>query len=76
MADQNKESVIGVVTEALPNTFFRVKLEGAAGANGETEILTYLAGKMRMNRIRVLIGDKVRVELEPYGGKGRIIQRM
>lgn len=70
MADQNKTSVNGVVTEALPNTFFRVKLEDGS------EILTYLAGKMRMNRIRVLVGDKVRLELEPYGGKGRIIQRM
>ncbi|MEN9621766.1 MAG: hypothetical protein RLZZ67_200 [Candidatus Parcubacteria bacterium] len=70
MADQNKTSVLGIVTEALPNTFFRVKLEDGS------EILTYLAGKMRMNRIRVLIGDKVRLELEPYGGKGRIIQRM
>ncbi len=70
MADQAKPSVLGVVTEALPNTFFRVKLEDGA------EILTYLAGKMRMNRIRVLVGDKVRVELEPYGGKGRIVQRM
>ncbi len=70
MADQNKTSVLGTVTEALPNTFFRVKLEDGS------EILTYLAGKMRMNRIRVLIGDKVRLELEPYGGKGRIIQRM
>jgi translation initiation factor IF-1 len=69
-ADQNKTSVNGVVTEALPNTFFRVKLEDG------TELLTYLAGKMRMNRIRVLVGDKVRLELEPYGGKGRIIQRM
>lgn len=70
MIDTNKTSVIGVVTEALPNTFFRVKLEDG------TELLTYLAGKMRMNRIRVLIGDKVKLELEPYGGKGRIIQRM
>ena len=70
MADQNKTSVSGVVTEALPNTFFRVKLEDGS------EILTYLAGKMRMNRIRVLVGDKVKLELEPYGGKGRIIQRM
>ncbi len=70
MADQNKTSVLGIVTEALPNTFFRVKLEDGS------EILTYLAGKMRMNRIRVLVGDKVRLELEPYGGKGRIIQRM
>jgi translation initiation factor IF-1 len=70
MADQNKTSITGVVTEALPNTFFRVKLEDG------TEILTYLAGKMRMNRIRVLVGDKVKVELDPYGGKGRVIQRM
>jgi len=70
MIDKNKTSVLGVVTEALPNTFFRVKLEDG------NEILTYLAGKMRMNRIRVLVGDKVRVELEPYGGKGRIIQRL
>jgi translation initiation factor IF-1 len=68
--DTTKPSVNGVVTEALPNTFFRVKLEDG------TEILTYLAGKMRMNRIRVLIGDKVRVEPEPYGGKGRIVQRL
>jgi translation initiation factor IF-1 len=70
MIDTNKTSVLGVVTEALPNTFFRVRLEDG------TELLTYLAGKMRMNRIRVLIGDKVKLELEPYGGKGRIIQRM
>ncbi len=70
MTDTNKTSVIGVVTEALPNTFFRVRLED------DTELLTYLAGKMRMNRIRVLVGDKVKLELEPYGGKGRIIQRL
>lgn len=68
--DKEKASVLGVVTEALPNAFFRVKLEDGK------EILTYLAGKMRMNRIRVLVGDKIRVELEPYGGKGRIIQRL
>jgi len=67
---EQKPSVNGIVTEALPNTFFRVKLEDG------NEILTYLAGKMRMHRIRVLIGDSVKVELEPYGGKGRIIQRI
>jgi translation initiation factor IF-1 len=67
---EQKPSTQGVVTEALPNTFFKVKLE-----SGE-EILTYLAGKMRMHRIRVLVGDKVKVELEPYGGKGRVIQRL
>ena len=64
-------SAIGVVTEALPNTFFKVRFEGQ-----ENELLTYLSGKMRMNRIRVLIGDKVKVELDPYGGKGRITQRL
>ncbi len=63
-------SVLGLVTEALPNTLFKVKIEG------KDEILAYLSGKMRLHRIRVLIGDKVKVELEPYGGKGRIIQRM
>jgi translation initiation factor IF-1 len=62
--------VQGVVTETLPNTMFKVKIEGQ-----ETDMLTYLAGKMRMNRIRVLIGDKVEVEIDPYGGKGRIVRR-
>ena len=66
----NKETVTGTVDEALPNTQFRVTLE-----NGE-QILTYLAGKMRMYRIRVLVGDKVEVELDEYGGKGRIIRRL
>ncbi len=67
--DTEQESV-GVVTEALPNTFFRVTLEDG------TEELAYLAGKMRMYRIRVLVGDKVRVQRDPYGGKARIIKRM
>ncbi|MEK9182258.1 MAG: translation initiation factor IF-1, partial [Patescibacteria group bacterium] len=40
-----------------------------------SEIMAYLSGKMRMNRIRVLIGDKVVVELDEYGGKGRIVKR-
>ena len=66
-----KKEAIGVVVEALPNTLFRVKLEGQ-----EEEMLTYLSGKMRLHRIRVLVGDKVIVELEPYGGKGRIIKRI
>jgi translation initiation factor IF-1 len=65
------DAVMGVVDEALPNTLFRVTLE----ESGE-QILTYLSGKMRMYRIKVLVGDKVAVELEPYGGKGRIIKRL
>ena len=60
----------GVVTEALPDTLFRVRLETGA------EILTFLAGKMRLHRIRVLIGDRVVVEIDPYGGKGRITKRL
>ena len=68
---KEKSQIVGIVTEALPNTFFKVKLEGQ-----EEEILTYLAGKMRLHRIRVLIGDKVVVELDQYGGKGRIVKRL
>jgi translation initiation factor IF-1 len=72
MVEQNKKDLtIGAqVTEALPNTFFKVKRDD----NGE-EMLTYLSGKMRLHRIRVLIGDRVTVELDPYGGKGRIVKR-
>ncbi|MAZ40918.1 translation initiation factor IF-1 [bacterium] len=60
----------GVVLEALPNTMFRVELEPGK------EILTYLSGKMRMHRIKVLVGDKVTVKLDDYGEKGRIIKRL
>ncbi len=67
---QEKPAEEGQVTEALPNTLFRVNLE-----RGD-QVLAYLAGKMRMNRIKVLVGDRVRVELDPYGGKGRIVRRM
>jgi translation initiation factor IF-1 len=61
----------GTVVENLPNARFRVKLEG-----GETEILAHVSGKMRMNYIRILPGDKVRVELSPYDlTMGRIVFR-
>ena len=69
--EKNIVSVSGVVIEALPNTFFRVRRDDTS-----EEMLTYLSGKMRLHRIRVLVGDKVHVELEPYGGKGRIIKRL
>ncbi|HXK38587.1 MAG TPA: translation initiation factor IF-1 [Candidatus Paceibacterota bacterium] len=64
------EVVEGVVDEALPNTLFRVKLE-----TGEV-VLAYLAGKMRLHRIKVLVGDKVSVRLDPYGGRARITRRI
>lgn len=71
MTDKKDLEKTGVVVESLPNIMFRVKLDET-----EEEILTYLSGKMRLHRIRVLIGDKVLLELEPYGGKARIIKRL
>lgn len=65
------EVVEGVVDEALPNTLFRVQLDGV---NGE-RVLAYLAGKMRLHRIKVLVGDRVQVQLDPYGGRARIVRR-
>jgi translation initiation factor IF-1 len=63
------EIVEGVVEEALPNTLFRVKLE-----NGDLQ-LAYLAGKMRLHKIKVLVGDTVTLQLDPYGGRARITRR-
>lgn len=68
--DTKAEEVQGVVEEALPNTMFRVSLP-----TGEV-ILAYLAGKMRLHRIKVLVGDKVMLKLDPYGGKARITRRL
>lgn len=59
----------GVVEEILPNTLFRVRL-----ANNEL-VLAFLAGKMRLHRIKVLVGDKVTLQIDPYGGKARITRR-
>lgn len=69
--NSQKQVVLGRVVEALPNTFFKVVREDTS-----EEIMTYLSGKMRLNRIRVLIGDKVEVEIDQYGGKGRISRRL
>jgi len=61
----------GQVLEALPNTFFKVQL-----TDGK-QILAFLSGKMRMNRITILPGDKVTVEMTPYDdSKGRIVYRL
>ncbi len=73
MVDATKEEKLvleGTIVEALPNTSFKVELE-----NGHT-VLAYLSGKMRKYYIRVLLGDRVRVELSPYDlDRGRIIYR-
>jgi translation initiation factor IF-1 len=73
MSDQKNERVLtvqGFVVEALPDTLFKVKIDD------EKEILAYLSGRMRMHRIKVLVGDKVEIVLDPYGGKGRIVKRL
>jgi len=68
---QNEATVLGTVLEALPNTIFRVSLDESG-----REVLVYLAGKMRIHRIRVLVGDHVEVLLDQYGEKGRIVRRI
>ena len=71
-----KTTVNGTVEEVLPNSLFRVRLVASEdGVEGEL-ILAYLAGKMRLHRIRVLMGDKVDMILDPYGGKARIVRRL
>ena len=71
MQIKGNEIVYGVVVEALPNTLFRVKIDGT-----EDIVMAYLAGKMRMHRIKVLIGDRVELTLDSYGGRARISKRL
>lgn len=69
MAEENIKKE-GVVIEKFPNATFRVKL------NDGGEVLAYISGRMRINRIKILPGDRVRVEFSPYDEKrGRIIYR-
>jgi translation initiation factor IF-1 len=68
--EKDELTIQGEVTEALPSAMFRVEL-----SDGQI-IIAYLAGKMRLHRIKVLVGDKVLVLLDPYGGKGRIVKRL
>ncbi|HUT96024.1 MAG TPA: translation initiation factor IF-1 [Candidatus Paceibacterota bacterium] len=60
----------GIIVEGLPNANFKVKLDEG------TEILAHVSGKMRMNHIKILAGDRVTVEMSPYDNKrGRIVYR-
>jgi len=68
---ENTELLYGTVEEALPNTLFRVRMD-----EGDETTLAYLAGKMRKFRIKVLVGDRVAVQPDQYGGKGRITKRL
>jgi translation initiation factor IF-1 len=70
MAKQGPIKMDGVITETLPNAMFKVNLEN------NHEIIAHVSGKMRMNFIKILVGDKVTVELSPYDlSKGRITYR-
>lgn len=70
MSKQDMIEIEGTVVEALPNTMFKVELE-----NGH-QILAHISGKLRMNFIRILPGDKVKIEMSPYDlTRGRIIWR-
>lgn len=86
---EDKKTTVGTVEEVLPNSLFRVRLSApvdasseAAAAEGAVEkgegelILAYLAGKMRLHRIRVLVGDQVDMVIDPYGGRARIVRRL
>lgn len=70
MPKEDAIEVMGMVLETLPNAMFRVKLE-----NGH-KVLAHISGKMRMHYIKILPGDKVKIELSPYDlARGRIIFR-
>ena len=70
MAKQSATEQDGTIVEALSNAMFRVELE-----NGH-EIIAHISGKMRMHYIKILPGDKIRVEMSPYDlSKGRIVFR-
>ena len=71
MADSKEgDATTGIVEEVLPNSLFRVRMP-----SGDL-LLAYLAGKMRLHRIRVLVGDSVELVLDPYGGRARIVRRL
>ncbi len=70
MSKQDAIEVVGTVSETLPNAMFRVELE-----NGH-KVLAHISGKMRIHYIKILPGDKVKIELSPYDlGRGRIVYR-
>jgi translation initiation factor IF-1 len=87
--EDTKATVNGTVEEVLPNSLFRVRIsslaDSSSGASANEDVdhasekplvLAYLAGKMRLHRIRVLMGDQVEMVLDPYGGRARIVRRL
>jgi len=75
MPKDNKIVVDGIVTDILPNTSFTIRIDNE-GYPQDFIITGYISGKMRMNYIRIIKGDRIRVELDPYDlTKGRIVYR-
>ena len=71
MAKEEGLRMDGVVVDVLPNTMFRVSI------NGSDTVIGYISGKMRKNEIRILLGDAVEMEFSPYDlSKGRIVKRL
>ena len=71
-----KTTTAGSVEEVLPNSLFRVRIPAKEEEKEGELVLAYLAGKMRLHRIRVLVGDQVDMVLDPYGGRARIVHRL
>ncbi|MEK7090113.1 MAG: translation initiation factor IF-1 [Patescibacteria group bacterium] len=68
---QAKEIKIGLVTNALPNTMFRVEIDEGK------RVLAHMSGKMRLHHIKVLVGDRVKIEMDEYNPeRAKIIQRL
>lgn len=71
LGDDELEIKEGRVIEALPAALFRVKFD-----DGSKDLICFLKGKIKVFKIKILVGDKVLVEIDPYGGRGRIIRRL
>jgi translation initiation factor IF-1 len=71
-----KETTVGTVEEVLPDSLFRVRIQATEEGVEGPLVLAYLAGKMRLHRIRVLVGDQVDMVIDPYGGRARIVRRL
>ena len=79
MTKPGVKEVEGEVTEALPNTMFRVKVHAGSlpGVEEDTIVLCHLSGRMRIHYVRILPGDRVKIELTPYDlARGRITYRL
>jgi len=73
---EETKTTVGLVEEVLPDSLFRVRVPASEEGGEDKLLLAYLAGKMRLHRIRVLMGDQVEMVLDPYGGRSRIVRRL